>query len=90
MDDGDRPVEAIAFTELLAMVGGADLVKMDIEGAEWEVLASDGWEKLVETILVEVHGEPYEKMIDLLAARGFSASKHTAHWSSVWAVNSRG
>lgn len=47
-----RRVEAIAMTELLQK--GVDLVKMDIEGMEYEVVASVEWSR-VGAVIVEVH-----------------------------------
>lgn len=86
MPDGDKLVPAMTLAEILRQMGGADLVKMDIEGAEWEVVQSAGWCDLVGSLLVEVHGGTCSRMIELLEERGFRARSHAVHWSSVWAI----
>lgn len=52
-----------------------DLLKVDVEGAEWEVLVgvSDAWPR-VQTVAVEVHDLDgrLAKVRDLLAAKGFT------------------
>jgi FkbM family methyltransferase len=44
--------------ELAAANGQVDYVKMDVEGAEEQLLRSDDWSECVRAIKVEVH-EPY-------------------------------
>jgi FkbM family methyltransferase len=75
---GDRSAEALSLDTLLARGGGGpvDYVKMDLEGAEREVLRhATGWAAHVRAIRVEVH-EPYtvaECQADLRAL-GFAVS----------------
>jgi FkbM family methyltransferase len=53
---GDRAVEARTLGELTDLFGGsADFVKMDIEGAEWDVVKGE-WPERVGSLLIEVHG----------------------------------
>ena len=72
--------------------GGADFVKMDIEGAEWEVVKAAGeWPERVASLLIEVHGTEgrrqagVDEMMGYLRSKGFTCRKHEAHWSAVWA-----
>jgi FkbM family methyltransferase len=66
IDRGDHPdgwttdeVRSISLNSLLAEVGHVDFMKMDIEGAEREVLQGDcSWAKHVTCINVEAH-HPY-------------------------------
>jgi FkbM family methyltransferase len=72
----ESPNRARAYTmpELLDMLGGADFVKMDIEGAEQEVLRDPRpWSSRVGAIRLEIHGPPYtaEECAETLASCGF-------------------
>jgi FkbM family methyltransferase len=67
-----------------------DYLKMDIEGAEREVLrANTGWASLVRRIGVEVHA-PYtvEDGLADLAALGFRPEPDHRHWGSVYGSRS--
>ena len=91
---GDRAVEARTLDELTDLFGGsADFVKMDIEGAEWEVVQAPGeWPERVGSLLIEIHGtegrrqEGIDEMMGYLRDKGFTCRKHEAHWSAVWAT----
>ena len=72
-DDGDAPI---------------DLVKMDIEGAERDVLRQNTeWAALVRTILVEIH-EPYDvsACCNDLARLGFKVTVNPRHHAAVVGV----
>jgi FkbM family methyltransferase len=91
---GDRAVQARPLTDFIDLLGGhAGFVKMDIEGAEWEVLTSSGdWPERVDSLLVELHGTEgrreagADEMCGHLRERGFICRRHAAHWSAVWAT----
>ncbi|HVD43228.1 MAG TPA: FkbM family methyltransferase, partial [Gaiellaceae bacterium] len=90
---GDRGVEARTLDELTDLFdGNADFVKMDIEGAEWDVVQAPGeWPGRVGSLLIEIHGTEgrrqagIDEMMGYLRDKGFKCGKHEAHWSAVWA-----
>jgi FkbM family methyltransferase len=92
-DAGDRTVEGRTLDELTALFDRrVDFVKMDIEGAEWDVLKAPGaWPERVGSLLVEVHGTEgrreagVEEFSRYLRDLGFTCRRHEAHWSAVWA-----
>ena len=94
---GDRTVDSRTLGELIDLLGGsADFVKMDIEGAEWEVVKAPGeWPERVGSLLIEVHGTEgrrqagIDEMAGYLRDRGYTCWKHDAHWSAVWAKKER-
>lgn len=83
--DGDGDVPALSVPALLelAEITHVDLMKMDIEGAEVEVLRSGvgGWLRQVRWLLVETHGSEIEAIvIPMLEAEGFSITRHRNVW----------
>lgn len=89
---GPRSAPAITVRELLGWFGveEVDFVKMDVEGAEWQLLgdaAAAEWAPRVRSLLVEVHGgEGRERMARSLADLGFRATtRRLRHPSAVWA-----
>lgn len=86
---GSLRAAAVSPATLLAREGDeeVDFVKMDIEGAERDVLRdAGGWAGRVRCLLVEVH-EPYTVAAcrsDLEAA-GFATEVARPHWASVLA-----
>ena len=67
-----------------------DFLKMDIEGAEWDVFADGSWAPMVDSILVELHDsgtspEIVAKGISELERLGYQADHHTRHPQAVWA-----
>jgi FkbM family methyltransferase len=90
-DPAMRRVPAISLNSLLEREGpGAvvDLVKMDIEGAEQQVLSEHvAWAQRVRSIAVEVH-EPYdvERCRHDLDALGFRTTIDDRHWAAVVGV----
>jgi len=80
-----RHARAVSLSSLVEELGGADYVKMDIEGAEARVLTErTGWASAVRTIKVEVH-PPYtvEGCARDLEALGFATRRDRRH---SWAV----
>jgi hypothetical protein len=73
----------------LGETGGVDYVKMDVEGAERELLRSPGWNEQVRCIKVEVD-EPYtlEECVTDLRRLGFTAQIDQDHWACVSGVRS--
>jgi FkbM family methyltransferase len=74
-------VEVITIPEILEMfaIEQIDLLKLDIEGAESQVLgpSSSAWLNRVGEIIVEMHGKDIERRIVAhLAASGFSAKRY--------------
>lgn len=82
LSDSGRPVLALSLPDLVAAVGNVDFIKMDIEGAEWEVLHPPFPE--VKHILVEFHSGTREAGIAALRALGYRAHPHPPHPSAVW------
>jgi FkbM family methyltransferase len=67
--DGDR----VPAVDALALMEGFDLVKMDIEGGEWALLADPRLKQApVSVIVLEYHGRSGEEAADLLRAAGFT------------------
>ena len=93
---GDRAVGARTLDALTHLFGGsADFVKMDIEGAEWDVVNAAGdWPERVGSLLIEIHSTEgrrqagIDEMMGYLRDKGFTCRKHEAHWSVVWAKRS--
>ncbi len=82
-DDGDIPT--IDVPALLAdfNLTQIDVLKMDIEGAEVDVLRSGvgGWLRRVRLLLLETHGSEIEQVVlPLLADEGFSLRRHRNVW----------
>lgn len=87
---GDTPVDSFTLAELLDGEP-VDFVKMDVEGAEWTILWLGGWEHLVKSLLVELHGEDTDDRmvgfaISALERLGYTASPHKIHPRAVWAA----
>ncbi len=90
-------VAAISLSSLLANMPKVDLLKMDIEGAEYPVLLGSSdkrWLSKIKYLNIEVHNTAEEnaqtgmqKIIEELRAHNFEAVASNNHWSSVIAVN---
>lgn len=90
-ETGDRTAPAITIAALLKQLDGReiDLLKMDIEGAEREVLADGAaWASSVKHILVETH-PPYTSKECLRDLRRLALDAHvdSRHPASVAATN---
>ncbi|WP_167827932.1 FkbM family methyltransferase [Pyrolobus fumarii] len=72
----EKRVSTVTLPELLREHGlsRVDLLKVDVEGAEADILAVRGWEDVVQRLVIEVH--PWVVNVDavanLLESRGFS------------------
>ena len=77
-------IQVLAFSEWLAQIPGAfDLLKMDCEGAEWEIVRQTSPSDLARfrVVVAEVHADPeglqpVEQFGELLEACGF----RTVRW----------
>ncbi len=89
--DGVHRAEAWSLNTLLKDDARVDFIKMDIEGAEAEILKTNTeWALKVACIKVECH-TPYtvaQAQADL-AKLGFEVDVDTSHWASVIAHNKR-
>ena len=92
VDGGSTKVPAVTVDSLIEELGvdEVDYVKMDIEGAEKEVLANAGsWLPRVRSIKVEVHPEKASTLytlsncMDDLERHGFRCSVGTHHHACV-------
>jgi FkbM family methyltransferase len=75
-----REVDSISLSRLVEQYGAIDYLKVDIEGAEQELLTHNtGWTTSVACVNVEVHA-PYsiESCVDDLTRLGFSATLRAA------------
>jgi FkbM family methyltransferase len=84
-EQGDREVATVAVADLVEQYGPVDFLKMDIEGAEQQVLSnSTSWASAVRYLQVEVH-QPYtvEQCERDLRDLGFATERHPTHPASV-------
>ena len=82
---GDQEVATVTVLSLVEQYGPVDFIKMDIEGAEREVLSKNtGWAAAVRSIQVEVH-DPYtvEQCERDLRELGFTPVAHPSNVASV-------
>jgi len=74
----------------LLWVDTVDFIKMDIEGAESDVLlTNNNWLECVKLIQVELHGYNADDFSRVLIEKGFSTYPVDSHWNSILAINSR-
>lgn len=100
--DGRRIVSSYTLRQIIRRsfpdVRQVDFVKMDVEGAEWGILAHGAWAPLVKHLLLEVHPSPDcpdrdQDTIGLVTAAyirlgelGFHVrTDHAAHPRALWA-----
>jgi FkbM family methyltransferase len=83
-----RTAPTVSVNDLVARFGPADFVKIDIEGAEREVLArATEWAAMAREILVETHGDyNTEDCISDLQRLGFAPMLDDRHWRAVRAL----
>ena len=71
-------VQAVTVADVIRMSGfdRVDLMKIDVEGAEAEILAGDlSWLDRVDAVMIELHGTPREDEFKaLMEERGFRYS----------------
>ncbi|MBZ5515142.1 MAG: FkbM family methyltransferase [Acidobacteriia bacterium] len=87
---GEQKVRAISISSLIGMLDGfVDYLKMDIEGAEREVLnRCADWIRSVRCLKVEIH-KPWtvEECIPLLESFNLSCQRDSIHHEAVIALN---
>lgn len=72
-----------------------DYLKMDIEGAEEEILSEDDltWLTIVDVLNIEMHFEKganrIKEYMNILEKQGFHVRESDAHWSSIFAIRKR-
>lgn len=86
---GDKFVIGITLDDLAEKYADVHFVKMDIEGAEVDVLNSGYvWPFSFRTMLIEVHNDyPLERIELALQERNYKCERHPRHWSSIWAYH---
>lgn len=90
------PVQALTLRQTILRAFGdhpVDLVKMDVEGAEWAILRYHDWVPLVRSVLIELHGGaavPSMPLYDVAAAAldelGYRTCPQGRHPASVYGV----
>lgn len=85
---GEGVVAMVTILDLVAHMGGrVDFVKMDIEGAEWDVLSTArDWGPYVSALLIERHVGAYEVARAMLESAGYEVAHHPRHSGSLWAI----
>lgn len=66
-----------------------DYLKMDIEGAEKNILESDdlSWMQKIQVMSIELHEDAFiDVAIDIVSKQGFKCWRDTKHWASIMAV----
>jgi FkbM family methyltransferase len=86
-----KEIEALSMDDILIKfdLKTVDYVKMDIEGAEKEVLRHDerAWLKQVNCLNIEIHDPSFlEEAMQILKEFGFDCQKDTNHWSAILAI----
>ena len=78
--DASGDIPQVAFSEAVARLGGrVDLVKMDCEGAEWEILADAPAWRNVRAVAMEYHltgGRKHADPAHVMASLGFEVLEH--------------
>jgi len=84
---GSSPVRTVSIDSLVGQFGLSeiDYLKMDIEGAERDVLRSGGqWPERVRSLKVELHDQyTVEEAFEDLAKLGFVCERDDKHWACV-------
>jgi len=76
--DGHAVPQVTMETVMERMGGVADLLKLDCEGAEWEILRPGPWWKAVRNVRMEYHlfhGETVKQATDALEGLGFRVAR---------------
>jgi FkbM family methyltransferase len=103
--DQDIQVRALSLNSLISEAGldSVDYMKIDIEGAEFDIFAADvdsSWLDKVNQLNIEVHGwvwleeaeaeNELRRIIGILQLHGFIAELSTRHPSAIVAVRTKG
>jgi FkbM family methyltransferase len=79
--DASGDIPATAFRKTVERIGGqVDFVKLDCEGAEWEILEDrEAWQSVryVSLEYHRFHGQTDQDAVDLVRSCGFEIQKHT-------------
>ncbi|WP_299457916.1 FkbM family methyltransferase [uncultured Microscilla sp.] len=86
-----KEMPSISLSDILATysLDKVDYMKMDIEGAEKNILESDdlSWMQKVQAMNIELHEDEFvQKAIDIVSQQGFKCWKDTKHWASIMAI----
>lgn len=86
-----KEMPSISLPDILAehSLDKVDFLKMDIEGAEKNILESDdlSWMQNVQVMNIELHEDEFiQKAVDIVSAQGFKCWRDTKHWASIMAV----
>lgn len=87
-------VECISIPDILIdnNIHYVDILKMDIEGAELEIIYNhnNSWLSKIKTINIEFHNqtdEEMEKHVSFFINKGFNAKRGSLHWNSIEGFN---
>lgn len=99
-DSNDPAAIEVPTLDILPLLAGADLAKIDIEGGEWEILQDERFAALGPRALVMEYHErlcpeqdPRALAERLLRASGYEVMRHhdaPSDWPILWAVKSAG
>ncbi len=85
----------VPFSEAVARLGGhVDLLKLDCEGAEWELFESESDWRRVRDLRMEYHltnGRCFTDVRRAVESLGFAITRHEpdSRWGILWAANRR-
>ena len=84
-------VETWSYVIHALNIGAIDLLKIDVEGAEWDVLSginTKDWRK-IRQVVAEVHDEDgrVARVENLLREQGFSVVSEPEPQSAIWGVH---
>lgn len=92
--DDEGTIPQVAISECIARIGGkVDLLKLDCEGAEWEILKDSDSLKNVRAITLEYHldnDHNHDSIVKALESVDFKIVHYSIAgptWGMVWAVN---
>ena len=88
-------IPKISLDEAVERIGPrVDLLKLDCEGAEWEMLRESKCWPLIDRLAMEYHlfhGETHEMMLEQIEKIGFQLARHqfdpNSHYGQLWAIN---
>lgn len=97
IDDASGPVPKISLDDAVERLGGSvDLLKLDCEGAEWEMFREGRCWAAISALRMEYHlfnGETHQFLRETLRSIGFTLQSHQfserSHYGHVHAVNDK-